>query len=106
MLKEKKRLFVGLMVGLMSFIATPALARSISLKGAGIGLWIIITIGAVIVLLQLIPGAILLFSFIGTTTAMIFKGKKAPEEVVAEDKGIVTFPGFQPAPVRKDEFEK
>ena len=81
--KTIKALRVGLMVGLISLITTPAFARSISLKDAGIGLWIFVIIGAVIVLLQLIPAAILFFSFIGTTTTIAFKrGKKAEEEVI------------------------
>ncbi len=106
MLKGKKILVTGLMAGMVSLIATPAFARSISLKDAGIGLWIIIIIGVVIVLFQLIPAAILFFTFIGTTSAMIFKGKKPPEEVVAEEKGIVTLPGFEPEPIKsKNEFE-
>ena len=52
-------------------------------------------IGAVIVLLQLIPAAILFFSFIGTTSAMVFKGKKKEEEVAE-----IT-PGLEAAPVKK-----
>lgn len=107
MLKEKRLWIAGLMmVGLLTLMDTPAFAKSISLKDAGIGLWVIIIIGAVIVLLQFIPAAILFFSFIGTTSAMVFKGKKAPEEVVAEEKGIVTLPGFEPEPIKsKNEFE-
>ncbi len=81
--KTRKALKVALMVGMVSLMATPVLARSISMKDAGLGLWIFVIIGAVIVLLQLIPAAILFFSFIGTTTAMAFKGgKKAEEEVL------------------------
>jgi hypothetical protein len=49
----------------------------------------------VIILLQLIPAAILFFSFIGTTSAMVFKGKKG-EEQAAE-----VIPGLEPAPVKK-----
>ena len=74
--KTKKGLRVGLMVGLISLMATPAFARTISLKDAGIGLWIFIIIGAIIVLLQLIPAAILFFSFVGTGTTMVFKKGK------------------------------
>ncbi len=82
------------MVGLMSLIASPAFARSISLKEAGTALWIFIIIGAIIVLLQLIPAAILFFSFIGTATTAVFKkGKKVEEEVVV--------PGAEPVPVKK-----
>ena len=82
------------MVGLISLVATPAFARSISLKGAGTALWIFIIIGAIIVLLQLIPAAILFFSFIGTTTATAFKkGKKVEEEVV--------LPGTEPVAVKR-----
>jgi hypothetical protein len=92
--KAKKGLKMGLMVGLMTLIASPAFARSISLKEGGTALWIFIIIGAIIVLLQLIPAAILFFSFIGTSTAMALKkGKKVEEEVV--------IPGAEPAVVKE-----
>ncbi len=81
--KTMKGLKVGLVGGLISLMASPALARSISFKEAGSTLWIFIIIGAVIVLLQLIPAAILFFSFIGTATTMALKkGKKVEEGVV------------------------
>jgi hypothetical protein len=81
--KIKKALRVGLMAGLVCLMASPAFARSINLKEAGTTLWIFIVIGAIIVLLQLIPAAILFFSFIGTaTTAALKREKKAEEEVV------------------------
>jgi hypothetical protein len=91
---KMKGLKVGLMIGLISLIATPAFARSIDLKGAGTALWIFIIIGAIIVLLQLIPAAILFFSFIGTTTAMAFKKEKKVEEEVV-------LPGAEPVAVKK-----
>jgi len=92
--RKMKALKVGLMVGLISLMASPAFARSISLKEAGMALWIFIIIGAIIVLLQLIPAAILFFSFIGTATAMAFKkGKKVEEGVLA--------PGAEPVAVKK-----
>ena len=81
--KMMKGLKAGLMVGLMTLTASPAFARSIEFKGAGTALWIFLIIGAIIVLLQLIPAAILFFSFIGTTTAAgLKKEKKVEEEVV------------------------
>ena len=78
--KTLKGLKIGLMIGLMSLAASPALARSISLKEAGPALWIFIIIGAIIVLMQLIPAAILFFSFIGSGATMVFKGGKRVEE--------------------------
>jgi len=99
MLKGNKKTIVGLMVAIMTLVATPALARGISFKDAGIALWIFIIIGAVIVLLQLIPAAILFFSFIGTTTGLVAKRKKASEEAPGEEKVIL--PGAQPAAVKK-----
>jgi len=87
-----------LMVGLLSLISTPALARSISMKDAGVALWVFVIIGAIIVLLQLIPAAILFFTFIGTTTGLIAK-KKSPEKGAAEEK--VGLPGYEPAPVKR-----
>jgi len=92
--KAIKGLKVGLMVGLISLMASPAFARSISLKEAGPTLWIFIIIGAIIVLLQLIPAAILFFSFVGSATTIAFKkGKKVEEEVV--------IPGAEPAVVKE-----
>jgi hypothetical protein len=98
-LSEKKTRLAGLTIGLTTLMATPAFARSISLKDAGIGLWIFIIIGAVIVLLQLIPAAILFFSFIGTTTGLVAKRKKVSEETGAGEKIIL--PGIEPPPVKK-----
>ncbi len=92
--KRMRGLKVGLMVGLISLMATPAFARSISLKEAGTALWIFIIIGAFIVLLQLIPAAILFFSFIGTATTMAFKKEKKVEEEVV-------LPGAEPVTVKK-----
>jgi len=78
-----KAMTMVLMVALISLIATPAFARSISFKEAGTALWIFVIVGAIIVLLQLIPAAILFFSFIGTAATVVFKGdKKVEEEVV------------------------
>ncbi len=92
--KTMKGLKVGLATGLISLMASPALARSISLKEAGPTLWIFIIIGAIIVLLQLIPAAILFFSFIGTATTMAVKrGTKVEEEVV--------LPGAEPVRVKE-----
>jgi len=92
--KIKKGLKGGLMVGLITLVASPAFARSINLSGAGTALWIFIIIGAIIVLLQLIPAMILFFSFIGTVTPMVFKrGKKVEEEVV--------LPGTEPVAVKE-----
>ncbi len=88
----------GLMVALVSLISTPAFARSVSLKDAGAALWIFIIIGAIIVLLQLIPAAILFFTFIGTTTGLIMK-KKAPEKATSEEK--MSLPGYKLATVEK-----
>jgi len=82
-MRKREALKIGLMGLAMALLATPAFARSIELKGAGTALWIFIIIGAVIVLLQLIPAAILFFSFIGSATALAFKkGKKVEEEVI------------------------
>lgn len=98
MFKGVRLCLTGFMVGLITLMATPAFARSISLKGAGIVLWIFIIIGVIIVLLQLIPAIILFFSFIGTTTGLLAK-KKVPEKDVAEEKAILT--GVDTASVKK-----
>ncbi|OGP79571.1 MAG: hypothetical protein A2V86_02855 [Deltaproteobacteria bacterium RBG_16_49_23] len=89
---------IVLAVILISLISTPAFARSVSLKDAGMALWIFAIIGAVIVLLQLIPAAILFFTFIGTTTGLIAT-KKAPDKGAAEKR--VTLPGYEPTVVER-----
>jgi hypothetical protein len=92
--KKMKGLKTGLMVGLMTLMASPAFARSIDFKGAGTALWIFLIIGAIIVLLQLIPAAILFFSFIGTSTATALKKEKKVEEEVL-------LPGAEPVAVKE-----
>ena len=89
-----KELKVGLMIGLITLMASPAFARSISLKEGGTALWIFIIIGSIIVLLQLIPAAILFFSFVGTATTMAFKKEKRVEEEVI-------LPGAEAVTVKK-----
>lgn len=92
--KAMKGLKTGLTAGLITLMASPAFARSISLKEGGTALWIFIIIGAVIILLQLIPAAILFFSFIGTATTMALKKeKKVGEEII--------LPGAEPVAVKK-----
>ena len=92
--KGTKGLKAGLTAGLVTLMASPAFARSISLKEGGTALWIFIIIGAIIVLLQLIPAAILFFSFIGTATTMALKKEKKVEEEVM-------LPGAEPVAVKK-----
>lgn len=93
MLGKKQTLKGGLMGVAMTLFATPVSARSIELKGAGVALWIFLIIGALIVLLQLIPAAILFFSFIGTTSTAMERAKKMKEEAI--------LPGVEPAAVKR-----
>lgn len=99
MLKQGKFWAAGITIGLIILMATPAFAKSLSLKEAGVALWIFIIIGAVIVLLQLIPAAILFFSFVGASSNMVFKRKKEAEKTAAEEKALL--PGVEPAPVKR-----
>jgi len=94
MLGKRQTLKVGVIGVMMTLLATPAFARSIELKGAGTALWIFLIIGAIIILLQLIPAAILFFSFIGTATAAALKKEKKVEEEVV-------FPSAEPVAVKK-----
>ena len=90
MLGKRQILKVGVMGAALTFLATPAFARSIELKGAGTALWIFLIIGAIIVLLQLIPAAILFFSFIGSAaTAALKREKKVEEEVILPGSELV-----------------
>jgi len=92
--KAKIELMVGLIVGLITLMASPVFAREVSFKGAGTALWVFVIIGTIVVLLQLVPAMILFFSFIGTATTMGFKGgKKVKEEVV--------LPSAEPVRVKK-----
>ncbi len=93
MLKLREVLKAGMVGVSLTLLATPAFARSIELKGAGTALWIFLIVGAIIVLLQLIPAAILFFSFIGTATTTALKKEKAEEEVAV--------PGAEPVAVKK-----
>jgi len=100
--KRKTRLaglMVGLVLPLLMGMPTSVFARSISLKDAGATLWIFIFIGAAIVLLQLIPAAILFFSFVGTSSSMVFKRKREAGKVAGEEKAGL--PGIEPAPAKK-----
>ena len=92
--KAMKGLRTGLTAGMITLMASPAFARSISLKEGGTALWIFVIIGTIIILLQLIPAAILFFSFIGTATTMAFKKEKKVEEEVV-------LPNAQPVAVKK-----
>ena len=93
MLGKRQTLKVALMGAAMTLVATPAFARSIDLRGAGTALWIFLIIGAIIVLLQLIPAVILFFGFIGTSTAALKQEKKAEEGAI--------LPEVEPAAVKK-----
>ena len=86
MKKTRIGLRVGLMIGLITLMASPVFARPITFEEHGMALWIFIIIGAFIVPLQLIPTVIVFFSFIGTLTAIAFKKEsKVEEEVVVLD---------------------
>ena len=90
MLKNKAGMKITLLVGLITLIASPVFARSISMKDGGVALWIFLIIGVIIVLLQLIPAMVLFFTFIGTTTSMVFRnGKGAKEEILLPETETV-----------------
>jgi len=74
---------VGLMIGLITLMTSPAFARSITFREHGMTLWIFIIMGAFIAFLQLTPTVIVFFSFISSITAIAFKREsKVEEEVV------------------------
>jgi len=91
--KIMKGLKVGLMAGMVTLIGSPAFARGITLKEGGTALWVFIIIGAIIVLLQLIPAGILFFSFIGKMTAIAMKKEEKAEEAI--------LPAAEPVPVKR-----
>ena len=93
MLRKRQTLKIGVIGAAMTLLATPAFARSIELKGTGTALWIFLIVGSIILLLQLIPTAILFFSFIGSASTTAPKKEKKIEE------GVI-LPGSEPAAVR------
>ena len=82
MKKTKIGPMVGLMIGLITLMTSPAFARSITFKGHGTVPWIFIIIGTFIFFLQLVPAVIVFFSVIGTITAIAFKKESKVEEQV------------------------
>ena len=92
MLKAKRKFTALLMGSLILMTATTAFAKSFSVKDAGISLWIFVIIGAMLILLQLIPAGILFFSFIGSVSTLAFKQKKVPEEKGFEEKEELIVP--------------
>jgi len=83
MKKTSRAIKIAFMAGLIGLTASPVFAKEISLKGSGTALWVFLAIGAVIVLLQLIPAALLFFGFIGTATATLFKRGKGSKDAIA-----------------------
>ena len=79
----RKIFSVGVLGTVITLLATPAFARAAELKDAGVTLWVFLTIGAMIILLQLIPAGVLFFGFVSTATAAVYK---KPQRV--EEKGI------------------
>jgi len=101
MLKIKRSLVVGLIMVFVVLLTTPAFSGSINFKDAGIPLWIFVISGATIVVLQLIPTAILFFSFIGTASLIVFKLKKVLEECLAKEKQKIVLPGYEATTIKK-----
>lgn len=101
MLKRKGLLVAELTVVLIAMMAAPAFSGSINLKDVGVGIWIFIFTGAVVVLFQFIPAAILFFSFLGTTSLIVFKLNKVLEELPAKEREKVLLPGYEPTTVKK-----
>ena len=93
MKKTMKALKVGLVAGLITLIGSPAFARSINVKETGTIFWIFIILGAAVVMLQLVPAAILFFSFIGKMATMTLRKEQKAEEVI--------LPGAEPIALKK-----
>ncbi len=92
MSKAKKIFVTPLITSWILLTATTAFAKSFSVKDAGMSLWIFLIIGAMLILLQLIPAGILFFSFIGSASALAFKRKKVSEEKGVEEKEKMIVP--------------
>ncbi len=101
----KKVWITGVAISLLILIASTVSAKTINLSNIGIVPWIVIIVGVTLVLLQLIPAAIIFFSTVGIISTVIFKRKKATEEVAAKEEEIVSIPLYEPQLV-KSEFER
>lgn len=101
----KKVWITGVAISLLILIASTVSAKTINLSNIGIIPWIVIIVGVTLVLLQLIPAAIIFFSTVGIISTVIFKRKKATEEVAAKEEEIVSIPLYEPQLV-KSEFER
>jgi len=91
--KRLRAISIILTACFLSLICTPTFARPIQMKDAGVAVWILFIIGAIIILLQLIPAAILFFAFIGTITGLVAK-KKALEKIAVQDSADLM--GYEP----------
>ena len=100
MLKAKKMFITSVITSWVLLTATTAFAKSFNLKDAGMSLWIFLIIGAILILLQLIPAGILFFSFIGSASTLAFKQKKSSEEKRVEEKEELIVPA-RPLTVQK-----
>lgn len=69
---------VGFIIGFF-FAIDVVLARNIDPSKAGVTLWIFLAVGAMVVLLQLIPAFILFTTFISSGMYKIIKSKKEEE---------------------------
>ncbi len=92
-MRTREILKAGMMGAAMTLLSTPVFARTLELKEAGTAFWVFAGIGAIIVLLQLIPAAVLFFSFVGTTATMALKRGKATQEET-------TVPALEPVAVK------
>lgn len=101
MLKEKKRekkaWMVGFVIIFLTLLATPVFAKAISLKGIGALPTVVLIVGIIIVLLQLVPAAILFFSFVGSLCAMIFRGARVMESATGDETETITIPRYERA---------
>ncbi len=94
--REKKAWMVGFVIIFLTLLATPVFAKAISLKGIGAVPMIALIIGVIIVLLQLIPAAILFFSFIGSICAMVFRGSRIMESAAEDEAETIAIPRYEP----------
>ncbi len=99
---EKKAWMVGFVIIFLTLLATPVFAKAISLKGIGTVPTIGIIIGIIIVLLQLVPAAILFFSFIGSICAMIFKGTRIMEGAAEKGTETIAIPRYEPIGIENE----
>ncbi len=100
MIAIKKILPVGLTAVWVIMETTSVFAESFHLENTGVSLWTIILARAAIVVMQLVPASMLLFSLLAASSLIIFRREKIKKGMASEREKIL-LPGYEPTVIRE-----